>query len=516
MPAGAAGLADRDAPARGEWLCSAVCAQRKSLSQLHTREVAGSKPAAPIKNLRLAGRFCRPAARDLEPRAGARLPLDVVWPPDAPGHESLRCIAWHARGRRSEPSRADRPPTNRAAAASPGMQEPRGPIAPPRTSAPRPTRHCRLGAARVDRHELRPPPAGVDRRGRVHEPGDRGVVPPVQDAASPLEVGHERPRHRRAERIHRGEIPAPSAQLHRAGEVRATERTAQAHDPVDRVADRRVDGDADANTTDPGPDAAAIAVSRVATVSSASSQLIRSHAGSSAPFGAVRRSGCSTRSAWPTIAGAALPFTHNARPVGWAGSGSSAVKRPTTVTAVAPSRETLSAQNVGGRTCASLPSTVLCADRTADPPSAQHDFATATRGRSTVASSPASVTATTNPRSAGDRGIATSPRLANAPQHARKSPATSRVRRPSSVTRRAPAGSHRAHRARLQHIAAASLWTTDATTCDDARLLPWSRAWSRGQRPRWATPGSSNPRWWASSWRTVRRTCAMSSSGSWP
>ena len=77
-----------------------------------------------------------------------------------------------------------------------------------------------------------------------------------------------------------------------------------------------VDGDADANTTDSGPEAAAIAVSREAIVSSASSQLIRSHAGSSAPFGAVRRSGCSTRSAWPTIAGAALPFTHSARPVG--------------------------------------------------------------------------------------------------------------------------------------------------------------------------------------------------------
>src|SRR3954469_10729823 len=111
-----------------------------------------------------------------------------------------------------------------------------------------------------------------------------------------------------------------------------------------------VDGDAAPNTTDSGPDAAAIAVSRAATVSSASSQLIRSHAGSSAPLGAVRRSGYSTRSAWPTIAGAALPFTHNARPVGWAASGSSAVKRPSTVTAIAPQRDTHSAQNVGVRT----------------------------------------------------------------------------------------------------------------------------------------------------------------------
>ena len=91
---------------------------------------------------------------------------------------------------------------------------------------------------------------------------------------------------------------------------------------------------------------------RAATVASASSQPIRSHAGSPSPFGAVRRSGCSTRSECLTIAGAALPFTHSARPVGWPRSDSNAVKRPSTVTAVAPQRETHSAQNVGVRTCA--------------------------------------------------------------------------------------------------------------------------------------------------------------------
>ena len=36
------------------------------------------------------------------------------------------------------------------------------------------------------------------------------------------------------------------------------------------------------------------------------------------------------------------------------------------------------------------------------------------------------------------------------------------------------------------------------------------------QRPRSRTPRSSQPRWWASSWRTVRSTCARSSSRSWP
>ena len=118
-----------------------------------------------------------------------------------------------------------------------------------------------------------------------------------------------------------------------------------------------VDGDADENTTDSGPDSPAIPVSRAATVSSASSQLICSHAGSSAPFGAVRRRGCSSRSALATIAGAALPFTHRARPVGWRGSGSSAVKPPSTLTAVAPQRETHSAQKVGVRTGVSFGST---------------------------------------------------------------------------------------------------------------------------------------------------------------
>ncbi len=36
------------------------------------------------------------------------------------------------------------------------------------------------------------------------------------------------------------------------------------------------------------------------------------------------------------------------------------------------------------------------------------------------------------------------------------------------------------------------------------------------QRPRPRTPRSSQPRWWASSWRKVRSTCARSNAGSWP
>ncbi len=41
-------------------------------------------------------------------------------------------------------------------------------------------------------------------------------------------------------------------------------------------------------------------------------------------------------------------------------------------------------------------------------------------------------------------------------------------------------------------------------------------ATGRRYSPRPRTPSSSHPRWWASSWRTVRVTCALSSSGSWP
>jgi len=37
-----------------------------------------------------------------------------------------------------------------------------------------------------------------------------------------------------------------------------------------------------------------------------------------------------------------------------------------------------------------------------------------------------------------------------------------------------------------------------------------------GYRPNPRTPFSSQPRWWASSWRTVRTTWALSLSGSWP
>ena len=59
-----------------------------------------------------------------------------------------------------------------------------------------------------------------------------------------------------------------------------------------------VDGEALPNTTASGPDSSAIAVSLVAMVSSASSHSMGSQPGSAAPFGAVRRSGTSSRSGW--------------------------------------------------------------------------------------------------------------------------------------------------------------------------------------------------------------------------
>ncbi len=55
--------------------------------------------------------------------------------------------------------------------------------------------------------------------------------------------------------------------------------------------DPDVDGDATLNTTLSGPSSVAIAASRVATRSSASSHPIRSQPGSGSPFGRVRRTG---------------------------------------------------------------------------------------------------------------------------------------------------------------------------------------------------------------------------------
>src|SRR3954463_6291551 len=107
-----------------------------------------------------------------------------------------------------------------------------------------------------------------------------------------------------------------------------------------------VDGEALPNTTASGPDCSAIAVSFVAIVSSASSQLIGSQPGSGAPFGAVRRRGRSSRSGWLTISGAALPLTHSACPVGCPGAGRKASNRPSSTVAVAPHRETHSGQKV--------------------------------------------------------------------------------------------------------------------------------------------------------------------------
>jgi hypothetical protein len=46
------------------------------------------------------------------------------------------------------------------------------------------------------------------------------------------------------------------------------------------------------------------------------------------------------------MSGAAFPLTHSARPVGWEGSGSSALNRPPMTVAVAPHAETHIRQNV--------------------------------------------------------------------------------------------------------------------------------------------------------------------------
>jgi len=65
-----------------------------------------------------------------------------------------------------------------------------------------------------------------------------------------------------------------------------------------------------------GPLSAATRRSAAAVSLSASSQEIATKPGSGAPFGAVRRSGVFRRLAECAISGAALPFGHNALPVG--------------------------------------------------------------------------------------------------------------------------------------------------------------------------------------------------------
>ena len=107
-----------------------------------------------------------------------------------------------------------------------------------------------------------------------------------------------------------------------------------------------VDGEAELKTTDSAPWSRARARSRAATVSSASSQEMRRQPGSAAPLGLVRASGCSRRSAWCTISGAALPLMQRAWPVGCEGSGCSSRSSPSLTVAVAPQRDTHKGQNV--------------------------------------------------------------------------------------------------------------------------------------------------------------------------
>jgi hypothetical protein len=107
-----------------------------------------------------------------------------------------------------------------------------------------------------------------------------------------------------------------------------------------------VEGDTELNTTDSGPWSRAKAWSLPVTVSRASSQLMRCQPGSEAPLTRVRFIGCRKRSGCAVISGAALPFTHNAFPVGCDGSRPS-VNVPLATVALAPQRDTHNGQNVG-------------------------------------------------------------------------------------------------------------------------------------------------------------------------
>ena len=162
-------------------------------------------------------------------------------------------------------------------------------------------RECRVGAgpdpqpvvglggearlARVDDDQLRAARDRGDGARRVGEAGHGRVVPPEQDAAGVLEIRQVDAGHGGAERVERGEVAAPPAQLHVVAVVRAAERTDQPLHPVDGVADRRRRGRARAEPHRLGPVRGGGGQSRSATVSSASSQVMRSHPGSADTLG---------------------------------------------------------------------------------------------------------------------------------------------------------------------------------------------------------------------------------------
>ena len=99
-----------------------------------------------------------------------------------------------------------------------------------------------------------------------------------------------------------------------------------------------------AKATASGPLSAAIRRNAVAVSSSASSQPMRRQPGSASPFGRVRRSGYSSRSAASTSSGEARPLAQIEAPVGCDGSGSIATNRPFSTTASQPQRDTQSGQ----------------------------------------------------------------------------------------------------------------------------------------------------------------------------
>ena len=114
-----------------------------------------------------------------------------------------------------------------------------------------------------------------------------------------------------------------------------------------------------ANATDSGPDSAASLRISPATVSSASSHEIRIHPGSGSPLGRVRFIGWRMRSGLSTCSGAACPFAQSARPVGWDGSRSIPMSRPSRTTEMQPHRDRHSAHQPGMRvSCTSASATV--------------------------------------------------------------------------------------------------------------------------------------------------------------
>ncbi|MCG3209862.1 MAG: hypothetical protein FOGNACKC_03489 [Anaerolineae bacterium] len=87
------------------------------------------------------------------------------------------------------------------------------------------------GVAGIDHNQVRPSFEGGHGSGSVSEPGQVWVVPPKQDTAGIFKIGHIVAGNTTTKGISRGQIPAPTAQLHRGAKIGAAKGVLQSFYP---------------------------------------------------------------------------------------------------------------------------------------------------------------------------------------------------------------------------------------------------------------------------------------------